>query len=851
MKDSVTPTRLETFWQLAAKDVLPELGLDSADGLTRTQAQQRLEHFGLNLAAPPARSSTGRLLLAQFRSPIMLMLIFAAVLSFFLENATDATIILLIVLISGLLGFFQEKGASDTVGRLLKLMKVTVVVVRDGQEQSVLAEEVVPGDRVVLAPGKHIPGDALLLQAQDLFVDESTLTGETFPVAKQPGRVAADAPPSARSNAIFAGTHVYSGNGEALIVKTGAQTEFGQLSRHLRLKPPETEFERGVRAFGNLLMQVTSVLVAGIFCINLALKHPLLDSLLFSVALAVGLTPQLLPAIISINLAHGARSMSRRQVVVRRLEAIENFGSMSILCSDKTGTLTEGVVKLYSARDARGNECESVLRLAYLNAFYQKGFANPMDQAIRAQQTFDLSRWTRLDEIPYDFSRKRLSILVSEQGQSLLVTKGAFAEVLSLCREVEIDGRIEPIAAHAGEIQARFEEFSRQGLRVLGLASRQLGELTRLSHADEADMRFIGFLLFFDPPKAGIADAIAELRHLGVSLKIITGDNPLVARSLGEQIGLSQLQILRGSELRQLSDGALLSRVSEIDLFAEIEPNQKERIVLALKKRGHIVGYMGDGINDITALHTADVSISVDSAVDAAKELADIVLMEKDLTVLIEGVKQGRITFANTLKYVFMATSANFGNMFSMAGASLLVSYLPLLPKQILLTNLLTDIPELTIATDQVDAELVAKPRRWDIPLIRRFMMVFGLLSSVFDFSTFFLLLYLMHASVAQFRTGWFVESVLSASLIVLVIRSEKPFLRSRPGKYLSLATAVIGLLALALPYSPVAGMMGFVPLPPLFLAMLALILTVYVLAAEGAKRLFYRSVSVTGTYPS
>lgn len=841
-KDSdAMDTSLQNFWQLSQAETLLRLEADPA-GLSSGQARQRLIRYGPNQLSSARQHSILKLLISQFKSPVILILMFAAGLSFFLENSTDAIIIMAIVLISGLLGFFQEKGATDTVTGLLKLMKVSAIVFRDGQEQEIPAEEIVPGDVIQLMPGKHIPGDGLLLKAHDLFVDESTLTGETFPVSKEPGLVSADAALSERSNAIFAGTHVFSGMGQLLIVKTARETEFGQLSRHLRLKPPETEFERGVRQFGYLLMEVTSVLVLVIFSINVYLNHPFLDALLFSVALAVGLTPQLLPAIISINLAHGAKKMSERQVIVKRLEAIENFGSMNILCSDKTGTLTEGVVKLYSARNAEGIEDDKILFMAYLNASHQKGFANPMDEAIRNYRQFDVSAWPRLDEIPYDFIRKRLSVLVAGPEGNLMVTKGAFEEVLALCDTLEQKGELLPIAPHLAVLKKQFEAFSREGMRVLGLSCRKLEGQQELNHADETAMTFLGFLLFFDPPKAGIAEAIANLGALGVKLRIITGDNHLVARSLSRQMGLSEPKILRGKELKHLSDSALLQRVSEIDIFSEIEPNQKERIVLALKKGGHIVGYMGDGINDVTALHTADVSISVDSAVDVAKETADIVLMEKDLTVLVEGVREGRVTFANTLKYVFMATSANFGNMFSMAGASLFLNFLPLLPKQVLMTNLLTDIPELTIATDYVDADMIDRPRRWDIPFIKRFMLVFGLLSSVFDYSTFFVLMFFLKAGVNEFRTGWFVESVISAALIVLVIRTEKPFLKSKPSKPLALATSAVILVTLALPYTPLAPVLGLAPLPPLFIVVLGGIVGTYVLMAEIAKVFFYRS---------
>jgi P-type Mg2+ transporter len=561
-------------------------------------------------------------------------------------------------------------------------------------------------------------------------------------------------------------------------------------------------------------------------------------------ALAVGLTPQLLPAIISINLAHGAKKMAQKKVIVKRLSSIENFGSMNVICSDKTGTLTEGTVQLKSALDIDGTPSDKVLLHAYINAFYETGFTNPIDEAIRRYRVIDLSAYQKLDEIPYDFFRKRLSVLVSHENANLMVTKGALSNVLAVCSTVEAgDGTIADIATARDLIRQRFEEFSSKGFRTLGVAYRNIGTNSHISKDHETEMTFSGFLVLFDPPKPNIIETITSLRNIGVALKIITGDNRLVAANVSQQMGLKNERILTGPELGQMSDDALMKTVGGVEVFAEIEPNQKERIIIALKKAGNVVGYMGDGINDASAIHAADVGISVDSAVDVAKDAADIVLLEKDLGVLVQGVREGRATFANTLKYVFMATSANFGNMFSMAGVSLIIPFLPLLPKQILLTNLMTDFPEMTIATDSVDKEMIEYPRRWDIKAIRKFMITFGIVSSVFDYLTFGLLLIILHASQVEFRTAWFIESVVSASMIVLVIRSRRPFFRSKPGKYLQIATFSIVAITLILPYTPVAGIFGFSPLPFPVLMLIGLIILLYIVSAEIVKKIFYSKV--------
>jgi len=831
------------FWSLSVDEMLQKLEAKK-EGLTSGEAQKRLTFYGSNLLKPKKRTDWFALLISQFKSPIILILFIATGLSFFLHDRVDALIILVIVLASGLLGFWQERSASNAVEKLLSIVQIKASVMRDGVAKEIPIEQIVPGDIIVLDAGDIIPGDGLVQESKDLFVDEAMLTGETFPVEKLAAVLPAETLLGQRTNTLWMGTHVVSGSATALVVHTGIETEFGKVSERLKLRPQETEFEHGIRRFGYFLMEVTLILVVGIFAINVYLARPALDSFLFSLALAVGLTPQLLPAIISINLSHGAKRMAQKKVIVKRLSSIENFGSMNVICSDKTGTLTEGIVQLKSAIDVDGNESEKVLLQAYINAFYETGFTNPIDEAIRNHKKFDLSGYQKEDEIPYDFIRKRLSVLVSHDDKHLMVIKGALQNVLEVCSSVETkDGKlVDKVIAH-DQIQKQFEEFSGKGFRTLGVAYKDMGSVSHIDKDHESGMIFSGFLTLFDPPKPNILETITQLKNLGVSLKIITGDNHLVAANISQQMGLKNTKIMTGADLGHLSDSALMLKVAAVDVFAEIEPNQKERIILALKKAGNVVGYMGDGINDASALHVADVGISVESAVDVAKDAADIVLLEKGLDVLVQGVLEGRTTFANTLKYVFMATSANFGNMFSMAGVSLFLPFLPLLPKQILLTNLMTDFPEMTIATDNVDNEMVNYPRRWDIKAIRKFMVTFGIVSSVFDFLTFGLLLLILHATQVQFRTGWFMESVISASMIVLVIRSRKPFFRSQPGKYLLIATLSIFAVTLILPFTPLAAIFGFSPLPIHFILLIGLIILCYIFTAELVKKIFYKRV--------
>jgi Mg2+-importing ATPase len=834
---------IQSFWSISTTELLKKLQL-TGSGLTTTDAKKRLRDYGANRLKPQKRSDAFTLFIAQFKSPIILILLFATGLSIFLHNIVDASIILTIVVLSGLLGFWQEYSASNAVAKLLAIVQIKTTVLRNKKQVEIHIENVVPGDIVILNAGDIVPGDCLIIEEKDVFVDEAMLTGETFPVEKSVAVLPAETALAQRTNAVWMGTHIVSGTAKALVIYTAKDTEFGKVSERLKLKPLETEFERGIRRFGFFLGEVTLILVVIIFAINVYLHRPVLDALLFSLALAVGLTPQLLPAIISINLAHGAKKMAEKKVIVKRLASIENFGSMNIICSDKTGTLTEGIVQVESALDVNGEANDKVFLYAYQNAFYQTGFTNPIDEAIIKYRKLDMKGYKKHDEIPYDFLRKRLSISVKQGDEYVLITKGALTNILEVCSMVETkEGIIVPIKSMQKQIEKNFEEFSNRGFRTLGIAYKKLSSGSLIKKDDENEMTFVGFLTLFDPPKSNIADTIANLKKLGISLKIITGDNHLVAASLSKKMGLESIKMITGTQLHRISDAALLRQVTSTTVFAEIEPNQKERIIIAMKKAGNVVGYMGDGINDASAIHAADVGISVDTAADVAKDAADIVLLDKDLSVLVEGVREGRTTFANTLKYVFMATSANFGNMFSMAGISLFIPFLPLLPKQILLTNLLTDFPEMTIATDNVDGEMVDHPRRWDIKAIRKFMITFGLISSVFDYLTFGSLLLILHANQSQFRTGWFIESVISASMIVLVIRSRKPFFRSKPGKYLLIATFSIAVVTIIFPFTPLGTVFGFSPLSFTTYLLLLLIILLYIFAAEITKTFFYKVV--------
>jgi Mg2+-importing ATPase len=832
----------QSFWSLKNQDVLLSLQ-SSENGLKNEDAINRLHQFGPNTIKQSSKVSGLLLFLLQFKSPLTILLMLAAILSIILGDNTDAVIIFIIIFLSSILGFWQEKGAANAVAQLLKMVQIKCSVLRNNVTKEIPVEEVVPGDIVLLSAGDIVPGDGLLIESKELYADEAAFTGETFPVEKNAGIVSAEASLSQRSNTVFMGSHIISGTSKVVVVATGKQTEFGKISARLLTKIPETDFEKGIRHFGYMLMEITLVLVVIIFAVNVLLHKPVLDSFLFSLALAVGLTPQLLPAIITINLSKGASSMAKQKVIVKRLSSIENFGSMNILCSDKTGTITAGKVNVKDALGIDGNRSEKTMNYAWLNASLQKGFHNPIDEAICNSYNNKKPIAEVQTEIPYDFIRKRLTIQLAMDGKMMAITKGAFNNILEVCSFAETGGgEIIALSSVKTGLMKQYESLSADGYRTLGVAYK-ITDNRDFTRQDENEMTFAGFITLYDPPKNEAKQTIESLRKSGVSLKIITGDNALVAKSLAQQIGMNEAIIITGAQIRKMSDAAFMLQAQTTHIFAEVEPNQKEKIILALKKAGNVVGFMGDGINDAPALHAADVGISVDTAVDVAKEAADIVLLNQDLQVLEAGILEGRKTFANTMKYVFMATSANFGNMFSMAGASLFLPFLPLLPKQILLTNLLTDFPEMAIASDRVDVESIAIPHKWDIRSIKRFMIVFGLISSVFDYLTFGVLIYYLKAGEKLFQTGWFLESVISATLIVLVVRTRLPFFKSLPGKYLTVATLLVVAFVLVMPFTPIATLFGFAELPPVFYLWMAGIVTCYIITAELAKKWFYKKI--------
>ncbi len=827
------------FWAIPEVGLFEPLGSSPA-GLSGEEAARRLASQPADRRRRP--HSDASLFLRQFRNPIVLLLLFAAVLSMALRDVADAVIILAIVFGSGLLGFIQERGAIHAVDALRSQVQVRSEVLRDGTIQSVDLRDVVPGDVVHLRAGDVVPADCRVLSADQLRANEAALTGESYPRVKSPGLVSSTAPQSERTNSLFFGTHVVSGSGTALAVATGNTTVFGGISRRLALQHVPTSFERGVTRFGYLLIRATAVLVAAILAVNVGLGRPWIESVLFSLALAVGLTPQMLPAIVTLSLSLGARAMARRRVIVKRLDAIEDIGEVDTLLTDKTGTITVGVVQLDGAMDIAGVPSERVRHLGWLNAAGQRAFGNPIDGAIIAdgRERFGSEAPAALGEVPYDFTRKRLSVAVEIEGIPVLVTKGAVGPVLACCAGARTgDGSLLPIGEARPGVEALVAGLSGAGYRVIAVAHRNLGRTGPVGIDDEAELELDGLLTFADPPKPGAMEAIRDLQELGIGVRIVTGDNRLAASHIAGAMGLSGAGVMSGEELASLSDVELAREVERVDVFAEVDPLQKERIVRAYRAAGRVVGYMGDGINDAPALHVADVGISVQSAVDVAKESADLVLLEKDLAVLRNGIDEGRRVFANTMKYVFVTTSANFGNMLSMAAATAFLPFLPLLPRQILLLNFMSDIPGTTIATDNVDETQVRQPRAWDVKQVREFMIVFGLISSLFDILTFVLLRRVMNADTETFRTAWFIESTATELAVMLVLRTPRLFFQSLPGRGLLWSSAVVAVAAVAVPYSPVAGPLGMDALEWRFLVALAGITAGYIAATELGKRTF------------
>jgi Mg2+-importing ATPase len=836
---------LQAFWQYEPTKVMTELQTGE-NGLSSSEAAKRaLANTDKKKVKNPILENI-ILFFSQFKSPLVLLLVAAVILSAILGETSDVFIILFILLATGIMSFIQEKRAGNAVEKLRSIIRTKVNVIRDGKQASVFTEEIVPGDIISFSAGDVIPADCLLFEERDMHVNEATLTGETYPAEKAIGEVAESTGISKRTNTLFEGTSVVSGSGKAIAVLTGKDTVFGNISASLSKPAEETAFERGIRKFGFLLMQITIVLAIIILAVNIYFGRPLIDSLLFGLALAVGMAPELLPAIMTIAMSAGAKRMAAQKVIVKKLSSIQNLGEIDLFCSDKTGTLTEGVLKVSDTVGIDGKESATVKQLAYLNAKFESGFANPMDEALRGMTGVNSDGYTKTDEIPYDFIRKCLSVNVLKDGKQQIVTKGALSNIVAKCDQVlQADGSVTPIDNEKEKINDLYKQYSNQGYRTIGVCYKPTDKVHDLGKADEVNMIFAGFVLLFDPPKQGVIEVIEELRKNGVALKIITGDNKLVATFIADKMGLKNCVIITGEEIAKMSSDALVPQVQRANVFAEIEPQQKENIIKALRKAGNTVAYMGDGINDVAAINAADVGISTNNAVDVAKEAADVVLLEKDLAVLNAGILEGRRTFLNTLKYIYTNTSATFGNMFSMAGASLILPFLPMLPQQILMTNFLTDFPYMAVASDNVDEDELKVPQKWNLKQLKNFMIVFGLHSSVFDYLTFYALYKLFKADADMFHTGWFIESICTELLILFVVRTHKSLLKSMPGKLL-ITLSILGLLlTLALPFTPFAKELGFVVPPFKLLGIIVGILTLYVVTADVIKVLFFKKTAI------
>jgi Mg2+-importing ATPase len=743
------------------------------------------------------------------------------------------------VLSTGLLSFLQERNAGKVVEKLQSMISLKTCVLRDGIEREIPGTQVLQGDVLVLRAGDIVPADCLLLTSDELYANEAGLTGESFPVRKACGVVDAEIPLHKRSNCLWEGTNLVSGDARALVIQTGEDTIFGKISGSASGQI-ETPFEKGIKDFGFFLMKITLTLAVFILVINLLHHKGVIESALFALALAVGMAPELLPAITTISMSAGAKKMLEKKVIVKKLNSIQNLGEVNLLCTDKTGTITEGSIAVNGTVDVQGNHSEWVNDLAYWNAVYESGYSNPIDASLKKLKPFSKQQVEKLGEVPYDFIRKRLSIGIAAEEGNVLISKGAFSQIASICTEIRTgQNTTESFAPHLEALEQKFVAYGKSGLRVIAICYKSIQTLT-ISKDLESEMVFAGFILLSDPVKQEIQNTIQSLRALGVGLKIITGDNPHIALSIATKIGIQNPRVLTGKELVAHSPEALKQLVKHTHVFAEVEPQQKEQIILALKNT-YTVAYMGDGINDVSAIHAADVGISVDNAVDIARESADFVLMEKDLRVLVDGIIEGRKTFANTMKYLFISTGSTFGNMCSVAAASLILPFLPMLPKQILLTNFLTDFPFLMVSTDNVDKEQYEKPGKWNLKLIRSYMVIFGIHSSFFDLLTFVTLYFVWKAKSSVFQTGWFVESVLSELLIVFIIRTRKSFVNSQPGRYLLFLSVGALVSTLLLPYLPFAANIGLSPLPvPLLMALFG-ILIMYVITADLLKIWFFK----------
>ena len=832
------------FWQQNLT-LLLQYYKSTPTGLTSRDAAERLTHYGPNSFHTQRKNALLFQFLSKFTNPLVIILLVASGISALTGDIASFIIISLIVLMSVTLDFIQEYKAGKEAEKLRQLVTVHVQALRDGKSQETPLPSLVPGDVVLLVAGDLVPGDGRIVEAKDFFLNQALLTGEPYPVEKKPGELPSETEILAASNTVLRGTSVVSGTAKVLICNTGAKTLLGDIADSLITKPSPTSFEVGTRSFGLLIMRFTIFLVLFVILVNAFFHRPWLESFIFAVALAVGLTPELLPMIVSVTLARGAKRMAAKRVIVKQLASIQNLGSMDVLCTDKTGTLTEARIHLERHIDTLGRDSKRVLELAYLNSFFETGLKSPLDDAILEHKEIDLTGWQKIDEIPFDFERRRVSVLVDNGEKRILVIKGAPEDILPLCtmyeRESETD--LHPLDdAVMANVREQFNSLGREGFRVLAIAWRE--EEANYPHIvtnDEVKLVFSGFAAFLDPPKESTKKALADLTASGISIKIVTGDNELVTEHICGKLEIPITGILTGAEILKMDDQALVGQVENINLFCRVTPSQKNRIILALKKRGHTVGYLGDGINDAPSLHSADIGISVDSGVDVAKEAAEMILLEKDLGVLQSGVIEGRRTFGNIMKYIMMGTSSNFGNMFSMAGGSLFLPFLPMLPTQILLNNMLYDISEIPIPMDNVDEEYLMRPKNWDINFVRKFMLVVGPISSIFDFLTFFVMLTVFQAEEALFHTGWFIESLATQILVIFIIRTRKNPLKSRPNLWLMICSLSVVAFACLLPFTPLGKLFGFVPPPALFFFILGCMVIVYLLMVEVVKQWFYK----------
>ena len=839
--------------QVEVSSVLNKLNTNP-NGLKHAEVEARLGEYGPNQVAKEKRRTWLMRLWDNIKNPLVILLITLGIISYLTGDLRGTIVILLMVILGIVLRYVQESRADQAAEKLKAMVSTTTSVVRDGKHQEIPLAELVPGDIVTFSAGDMIPADVRVVTAKDLFINQAALTGESLPVEKTPAAVVdATQNPLDMPDICFLGSNIESGTGTAVVVQTGSGTYFGSLANSIVGQRVLTSFDKGINQFTWLMISFIAFLVPLVFLFNGLSKHNWVEAFLFALAVAVGLTPEMMPMIVTVNLSKGAISMSKKKVIVKRLNSIQNFGAMDVLCTDKTGTITQGKIILEKHLDVKGNPSERVLHYGYINSYYQTGLKNLMDEAILGHGDLNDSlqvdeEFRKIDELPFDFQRKRMSVIVeNNQDQHILICKGAVEELMALSSHVEINDEIlEVTAEHDEHRKKRVRELNSDGFRVVAVAYRVFPGTDDTPHytvRDESDLTLLGYLAFLDPPKETARQAISELNQDHVSVKILTGDNDIVTAYICRQVGLSVEKILLGPDIETMDEKQLDETVEAATVFAKLSPSHKERIIRALQTKGHVVGFMGDGINDAPALKAADVGISVDSAVDIAKESSDIILLENSLLVLKDGVMEGRRVFGNIVKYIKMAASSNFGNMFSMLGASIFLPFLPMLPIQVLTNNLLYDFSQTTIPTDEVDKEWLTRPRKWAIGELRRFIIFIGPISSIFDYLTFFIMIYIFKCwtNPALFHTGWFVESLFTQTLIIHVIRTNKiPFLQSRASNALIFTSLVIVALGAYLPYSPLANWLGFVPLPPLFWVLLLAMLVAYVLLTQVIKTWFY-----------